>query len=213
MKKIIAGVMFALFGIVVFPQFVSAHHLIVKGESTCVRPDGSWDWVATYTIPNESWAQGLTVVVTWHPSASGTSSANFVDVSADGAWSNGNSGGGSTRIHKGKKCPEQTTTTTSTVPETTSTTSTVPESTSTTSTAVTTTTAPVTTTSSPTSTTVPTTSVTTPPTAPGTTTSTQITSRGDLPATGPTWTIGGIILAAIILILVGIWLLRKGSRI
>jgi hypothetical protein len=131
MKKLMVAVAIMIVGLTLFGSTASAHSLIVTGTSSCVREDGTWDWSASYSIPNEPWAQGLTVVVTWSPSSSGTSSDAFVWVSANGVFSNGVHGGGSTKIHRGEKCQEETEKTTTTVAETTTTT-TVPEATTTT---------------------------------------------------------------------------------
>lgn len=222
MKKILVAITIFVLGVVGYANVVSAHHLVVTGETSCVREDGSWDWSASYTIPDEDWADGLTVQVTWVPSQSGTNTDNHVVVTANWVFSNQVSGSNSTKIYKGEKCPQETTTTT--VPPT-----------STTDSVVTTTTVPVTTTSSPTSTVspsttaLPTTTVQDTPTttvavpAETTTTTTVVptvtektvpnipTTPEDLPATGSG--IWWIAVIAAICLFIGMLLYRKTRRV
>lgn len=177
MKKILIGIAVLLVGITAYGSVASAHYLLVTGTSSCVREDGSWDWTATYTIPDEDWAEGLTVVVTWDPSSSGTTTADYVYVTAHGVFSNQQTGDGSTKIWKGEECPVDTTTTTSEVEQSTTTTSTVTS-------VVPTTTVVATTISSPPLTESPSTIVTPTTIVQATPTTTVVNAPLDLPATG-----------------------------
>lgn len=208
MKKFIIGIAVLIAGVTLFGTTASAHYLIVTGSSSCVREDGSWDWTANYTIPDEDWAEGLTVTVTWVPGQSGTSTSDFVYVTANGVWSNGNQGGGSTTIRKGEDCPPETTTT-----STTSTTTTIAPTTTvgTTTTIASTTTGP-----DESTTTIPSTTTTVSPSPapaiPKDSTTTSVptviitTVPEDLPATGVSnWR---IVVIALGLIIVGSLALR-----
>lgn len=220
MKKIIAGITVAVVVVLGWFGVASAHHLEVEGQSSCVREDGTWDWSATYSIPTgagNEWANGLTVVVTWHPGSSGTSDKDFVDVSVDGAWSNGNSGGGSTKIYKGQPCPVKETTTTTTQPE--ETTTTVAETTTTQAEVTTTTVAETTTTQPGVVVTEPTTTTTQPgvvvtePTTPAAVTTTGTpASKPALPPTGFNIISMWIIVIAILAVMIGALLLVKVAR-